>query len=252
MSQDAFAGLHTVRKLDKLEAYLKAYLNVLKNQSGLQTFYFDAFAGPGRYQLPEGTHRSRLMMQEWPLLPDQLSGHSDWKASSLSTFLSRSRAVVFLDPYGNQVEWATIEAVAATEAVDLWYLFPAGLGVHRQIGRDARIDGDKRRSLNRLFGTTGWLDECVAPDDGLQGELFDATTPRHTKIATPDSITRYMIKRMKTVFTGGVLDEWLPLGRQGHHSFSLLFAWANPSEKAKKAGEIARAVMRSGRRGRTK
>ncbi len=292
------AGLHTVRKLDKLEAYLRAYLNVLKNQSGLQTFYFDAFAGTGeiptsggdeslplddegkafiagsakralgldgkfaQYIFVEKSRRKaqeleRIVREQHAAVASRVRVVNEDANVALRSFCDttnwrKSRAVVFLDPYGNQVEWATIEAVAATEAIDLWYLFPAGLGVHRQIGRDARIDDEKRRSLNRLFGTTGWLDECVAPDDGLQGELFDETTPRHTKIATPDSITRYMIKRMKTVFTGGVLDEWLPLGRQGHNSFSLLFAWANPSEKAKKAGEIARAVMRSGRRGRTK
>ena len=37
---------------------------------------------------------------------------------------SLHRAVLFLDPYGMQVEWATIEAVAKTKAIDLWLLFP--------------------------------------------------------------------------------------------------------------------------------
>src|SRR5216683_3510713 len=45
--------------------------------------------------------------------------------------LKKERAVVFLDPYGMQVEWSTIEALAATKAVDLWYLFPLGVGVLR-------------------------------------------------------------------------------------------------------------------------
>lgn len=36
------------------------------------------------------------------------------------------RAVIFLDPYGMQVEWATIEAIARTKAIDLWILFPFG------------------------------------------------------------------------------------------------------------------------------
>jgi three-Cys-motif partner protein len=40
----------------------------------------------------------------------------------------KERAVVFLDPYGMQVEWSTIEALAATKAIDLWYLFPLGIG----------------------------------------------------------------------------------------------------------------------------
>jgi three-Cys-motif partner protein len=39
----------------------------------------------------------------------------DWK---------KDRAVVFLDPYGMQVEWATIQTLASTKGIDLWYLFP--------------------------------------------------------------------------------------------------------------------------------
>ncbi len=38
---------------------------------------------------------------------------TDWK---------RHRAVVFLDPYGVQVEWRTIEAIAQTKGIDLWLL----------------------------------------------------------------------------------------------------------------------------------
>jgi three-Cys-motif partner protein len=44
---------------------------------------------------------------------------------------SSHRAVLFLDPYGMQVEWKTIEAIAATKAIDLWLLFPLGIGVNR-------------------------------------------------------------------------------------------------------------------------
>lgn len=47
MSQQAFGGAHTREKLDKLEAYLKSYLNVFKKQSWVHTTYFDAFAGTG-------------------------------------------------------------------------------------------------------------------------------------------------------------------------------------------------------------
>jgi three-Cys-motif partner protein len=35
----------------------------------------------------------------------------------------RHRAVLFLDPYGMEVEWETIEAIARTKAIDMWLLF---------------------------------------------------------------------------------------------------------------------------------
>jgi three-Cys-motif partner protein len=166
----------------------------------------------------------------------------DWK---------KCRAVVFLDPFGNQVEWRTIEAIAGTKAIDLWYLFPAGLGVHRQIGRDGGVHSTHEASLDRIFGTPDWRQAFIG-EEQTEPDLFGYQTNRKVKAATPESITQFMIYRMKSTFQGGVLDSWMQLGSRNHHSYSLLFAWANPSPGAKKAGEIARAVMRSENRGRPK
>ena len=44
-------------------------------------------------------------------------GETDWR---------RTRAVIFLDPYGMQVEWSLVEQIARTHGVDLWLLFPLG------------------------------------------------------------------------------------------------------------------------------
>jgi three-Cys-motif partner protein len=164
----------------------------------------------------------------------------------------KSRAVVFLDPFGNQVQWKTIEAIAKTEAVDLWYLFPAGLGVHRQISGKATFDSDKERSLTGLLGTTDWKQAFIAKEEGA-ADLFGHAASTSVKAVTPASATRFMIERMRTVFKGGVLDEWLELGPRGHHSYSLLFACANPSPKANAlALKLARAVLKGGKRGGTK
>ena len=57
------------------------------------------------------------------------------------------RAVMFLDPYGMQVEWSTIEAIAKTQAIDLWILFPIG-SVNRLLNRDARIKEGRRKRLD--------------------------------------------------------------------------------------------------------
>jgi three-Cys-motif partner protein len=41
-----------------------------------------------------------------------------------NTNWSKTRALVFLDPFGLQVRWRTIEELAQTRACDVWYLFP--------------------------------------------------------------------------------------------------------------------------------
>ncbi|MCL2321065.1 MAG: three-Cys-motif partner protein TcmP [Oscillospiraceae bacterium] len=37
---------------------------------------------------------------------------------------NKNRAILFLDPYTTEVEWNTLKIVAATIAIDVWYLFP--------------------------------------------------------------------------------------------------------------------------------
>jgi three-Cys-motif partner protein len=159
------------------------------------------------------------------------------------------RAVVFLDPFGNQVEWKTLTALANTKAVDLWYLFPAGLGVARQISNAGKVHYTHAESLNRLLGTTKWEDTFISQTE--EQDLFGSNLIDR-KEASPESITRFMIERMKEEFSGGVLDLWLPLGSRRIHMYSLVFAWANPSPKAKLAGKLAEAVLRSDKVGRRK
>jgi three-Cys-motif partner protein len=296
MPQRPFAGPHTANKLDKLEAYLRAYLTVLKKQAWVHTIYFDAFAGTGTAPIAVnaepvlpldddatefivGSARRALdldlsfseyvfvekgrakareldrLKSAYPAKADRIKVENTDANSALRNFCAtrnwkKCRAVVFLDPFGNQVEWSTIEAIAGTTAIDLWYLFPAGLGVHRQIGRDARVDADKEASLTRLYGTPEWRTVLISEEESP--DLFGDENKRSIKTSSPALATEFMIQRMKSVFKGGVLDEWLVLGRRRHHSYSLIFAWANPSVGARKAGTIARAVIRSGEHGRTK
>jgi len=158
---------------------------------------------------------------------------ADWK---------RTRAVMFLDPFGNQVDWSTIQSIARTGAIDLWYLFPAHLGINRQISASGEFDIYKGASLDKVLGTSKWREELIARinSENLWGE----TEQISFKQSTVDSVTRFMIGRMKEIFKGLVLDEWLPLGRGGSHWYSLIFACANPSAKATEIAErLARAVM---------
>jgi len=45
------------------------------------------------------------------------------------------RAVMFLDPFATEVKWTTIQRIAATRGVDLWYLFPL-MAVNRLLARN--------------------------------------------------------------------------------------------------------------------
>jgi three-Cys-motif partner protein len=55
-----------------------------------------------------------------------------------------------------QVKWSAIKALGATKGVDLWYLFPLGVGVARLLRRDGNIDESWKTRLDLLFGTNAW------------------------------------------------------------------------------------------------
>lgn len=55
------------------------------------------------------------------------------------------RAVIFLDPCGGQVTFEILKIIADTNKADLWYLFPSGLNVVRQIKLDNTILPDAMR-----------------------------------------------------------------------------------------------------------
>ena len=282
--QSAFAGAHTVKKLDAIAKYLRAYRNVMKNTS-FRTIFFDAFAGTGelpvnlpkgglfpsmdKEELVEGSAKRALQVEppfhEY-IFVEKMRGKAEELAKLASQFphvservrvqngdanecliafcrntnWNLTRAVVFLDPFGNQVRWQTLEAIAKCP-IDLWYLFPSHLGVNRQISKDGSIDPTHGASLDALYGTPRWRDVFVRRE--TIADLFGETEVS-TKQVDADKATSFMIERMKTVVKGGVLDDWLPLGRDAAHWYSLIFAWGNDSRKARDiAVRIAKNLM---------
>ena len=137
---------------------------------------------------------------------------------------SSHRAVLFLDPYGMQVEWKTIEAVAATHAIDLWLLFPLGMGVNRLLKRSGDIPINWRQRLNVLLGTEEWYDEFYKIESITN--LFEQDNERVIK-ASIDVIGRYFNDRLKQIFAG-VADRPGVL-RNSHNNplYLLCFAMGN-------------------------
>ena len=61
------------------------------------------------------------------------------------------RVVVFLDPYATEVTWHTIEAIAKTQKIDCWILFPL-MAITRMMTRNNEPDQGLREGLDGIFG----------------------------------------------------------------------------------------------------
>ena len=150
------------------------------------------------------------------------------------------RAVLFLDPYGMEVEWHTMVAIANTQAIDLWILFPLGIAVNRLLKRDGDVDTAVRHKLDRFFGTTDWYDtfyETVSSPTLFGEEMVVRKTSDF------QSIARYFVERLQTVFTR-VANNPLPLYNSKNNPLYLLcFAAGNP-RGAPTAVKIAQDILK--------
>jgi three-Cys-motif partner protein len=154
---------------------------------------------------------------------------------------SNHRAVLFLDPFGMQVEWNTIEAVAETKAIDLWLLFPLGIGVNRLLTRSGEIPEEWRQRLDKLLGTTDWFDEFyeVKHEKGM----FEEAETR-VKKATMETIGKYFIRRLKSVFAGVADSPAILTSKANNPLYLFCFAVGNP--RAVKPGlSIANHLIRT-------
>ncbi|MER9330692.1 three-Cys-motif partner protein TcmP [Mesorhizobium sp. M0488] len=156
------------------------------------------------------------------------------------------RGVVFLDPYGMEVSWDTVKAIAATEALDCWYFFPLS-GLYRNAPHDpAKLDPGKQASLDRVLGATDWRDRWYTHENVRQ-DLFE-TSGQAVGRADVNAIETYVKGRLRTVFKGAVLDPVRLHHKSGAPLASLFFAVSNTSPAAVTlATKMASHILKSGR-----
>lgn len=150
-----------------------------------------------------------------------------------------SRGVLFLDPYGMTVPWSTLEMIANSKALDVWYLFPLG-GVVRQLAnRMENVDDHKAASLDRVLGTTEWRSEFYVRTEAQ--DMFEDRVEKVEKVANGQAIEAWFPDRLRRLFP--YVSEPIAIGAAGFpQKFSLIFAMANHDPRAIAA---AQSCMRS-------
>ena len=128
--------------------------------------------------------------------------------------------VVFLDPFGMQVPWETVRALAATGRVEIIINFALGMAIQRVLARSAEFGPGWHEALNRLFGTADWYDQVYESRVDLLG-----TVTRKRDDAGVRLLEWYR-RRLKDAF-GHVSPAKLIRNTRGGHLYYLI--WAGPN-----------------------
>ena len=278
--EHSFGGVWTLIKLEALEKYLVAFNTALSRQN-FTRIYIDAFAGTGRCDITvdgektsvDGSARRALNAnppfnkfcfielrpkkhQALKALEAEYSNksidviHNDANAALKALCENydwpNTRAVLFLDPFGMHVEWSTLEAIAKTGAIDVWYLFPYA-GLYRQAAKNAdALDADKEASLTRVLGTDEWRQAFYVQKrqtDFFGGDDGDERNADHREMLN------FVSDRLKGLFPAVTDPKVLYQGGDsknpsGAPLFALYFAASNPKPAAYGlATKIAKGIL---------
>lgn len=149
-----------------------------------------------------------------------------------------TRAAVFLDPYGMQLSWSTLEALAATKAVDIALLFPTG-PLNRMLTKNGVIPDEWQSRIDDHLGPCNWRDACYG---GPTSDDLFGHAARSSKSLNVQGLEKFVYERLASLFPF-VCEQTLSLeNSKGSVLYHLFIICANPPTKA---GEIAMRIARS-------
>lgn len=144
---------------------------------------------------------------------------------------NNTRGVIFLDPFGNSVEWATLQLISRTKALDVWYLFPLS-GVYRQASINPRkLTDEKRASITKILGTDEWEEHFYKAAFEANDDLFGHMNDAPLRTINAEGIIAYVTKRLETEFPY-VAPPKILYGPNNAPLYALYFALSNPNERA--------------------
>ena len=180
------------------------------------------------------SHKTRIVIRK---------GDANTRLLSLveSTDWSKARAVVFLDPYGMQVDWKTIQQLGKTAAVDLWLLFPLGHAVMRLLRKEGEPPAEWQEARDRIFGTHEWYARFYVTE--REPGLFEHEIVSTRRIADWQTVGAFMIERLQTAFHAVDTKPGVLPNSQNVALYLFCFASANP-KGAPTALKIARDLLK--------
>lgn len=244
----------------------------LKKQK-FNIIYIDAFAGEGYVDLPsddgfetiEGSARIALSVDspfdEYIFIENDASKamelqklvekHPNKKieiriedCNSFIINLCKSEKIkynmylLFLDPFGTEVRWETLEALAKVGVFDIWYLFSLA-AAHRLMPRKGQFIDWQEKKLMMLFGTSSWKENLYARQMSM---LDNDSFERNRDV--PKTI-EFVHDRLEAIFQRVCDRPAILTNEKNAPMFALFFAMTNPNPAAQELGfKFANHILR--------
>ncbi len=147
------------------------------------------------------------------------------------------RGVLFVDPFGTELEWTTVEHIAALHRLDMWLLVPVG-AIGRMLPLSRNPDEVQPKWVHRLnivFGGNHWRKlYSVSP----QGDLFgQEASEREPGV---DGLLKIYKDQLKDVFSTRLLPESRTLKNSKNSPlFEFIFCAGHP-----KGARIAKRIAK--------
>jgi len=139
------------------------------------------------------------------------------------------RGVLFLDPFGAQVKWATIESIANTKALDMWIWIPVS-GLSRMLPVDKKpedISASLAQTLSDVFGGDHYSKDFYT----TQVDLFQEI--RSSRSRGAEMIRTVYKSQLRDAFGERLLkDSRLFYNEKNSPSFELVFCTGSADHKA--------------------
>ena len=244
---DGFAGSGTrekqnadlMQQLKITEEEERTYKGAAERVLGLQELGFDFYYFIDKKDSSLNKLKTKLDEKFKDKTIVYRSGDANHQITELAKALRTKdyAALVFLDPFGMQIDWNSIAKLKDTRS-DVWILVPTGVIVNRLLDRAGKLElSDK---LQSFFGLP--IEEIKAHfyvEKKVQ-TLF-GEEEIITKVSQPiEKIARLYAERMKTIWKH-VTDEPLVLkNRKGSPIFHFVFASNNQNAK-----KIAKQIIQN-------
>jgi three-Cys-motif partner protein len=167
------------------------------------------------------------------------SGNANLELLKLAEALKSNKyaALIFLDPFGMQIDWSSIEALRGLRS-DIWILIPTGVIVNRLLDKKGELKYDKK--LESFFGLNIEEIKNIFYKSEKRQTLFGEEEVV-TKVSEPiEKIAKLYAKRLGSIWENVTEIPLMLPNKNGIPIFHFVFASNN-----KNAMKIAKQIIQN-------